>query len=502
IEPIDTSRATAVATVAIPGAPAGGLTDHTADDVVGEAAATFTLTDGETLSIQREAVASNASFGWQVIEWAGPRWWDSGYGFRQRIDVDTAAVAAPGGYTVPLTFDHAALVASDLSKPDGSDVRIARWDGATWTELDRVLDDNAAWNQVATTIWFRTVSPIDANSTGTYWLYYGNDSPAAAADDPEAVYLLTEDFESGTLGDFEDRTAATGWYGADPWTRRIPITVPAGTVTADLDDFPLLVSLTVPDLGANAQVDGSDIRFTAADGITRLVHEIESWDPGSGTLEAWVRVPTVTAGSSTTIHLYYGAADAPAHEDIRATWPDPMEAVWHLDRDPSGTAPQIDDSSARNHDGLSGGGMTAGDLAPGLIGGAIDFDGVDDRFQVDSFDLIGATEVTISAWVNLDTSTGNARIVTKADDALTRIFELAVTSGGAARARLSLSGSIVELEAGAGTVTLGAWHHVAATWDGATMRVFVDGVERGSAAASGFIDADGSMPVTVGNLVT
>ncbi len=502
IEPVEVSRSTAMATVAVPGLSAGGWTDHVADDVVGEASATFDLTDNETLSIQREAVASNASFGWQVIEWAGPQWWNPDYGFRQRIDVDTTTAAAPGGYTVPLTFDHASLVASGLSAANGADIRIVRWDGSAWTELDRVLDDVGSWNDSATTIWFRTVTPIAADSTSTYWLYFGNDSPAPAADDPEAVYLLTEDFESGTLGDFEDRTAGTGWYGAAPWTRRLPITVPAATVAADLGDFPLLVSLSNADLGANAQPDGSDIRFTAADGITRLVHEIESWNPGTGTLVAWVRIPTLAASSGTTIHLYYGAADAPAHEDIDATWPDAVEAVWHLDRDPAGTAPQVDDASARNHDGLSGGGMVNGDLVPGLIGGAIDFDGVDDRFQVDSFDLAGATALTLSGWVNLDGYTNDARILTKADDTLNRIFELAVRNDGAARARLSLSGSTVELEAGAGAVTLGAWHHVAATWDGALVRIFVDGVERGSSAASGIIDADPSMPVTIGNLIT
>ncbi|MCP4963324.1 MAG: DUF2341 domain-containing protein, partial [Actinomycetia bacterium] len=208
-------------------------------------------TAADTLSVVRDASASNASFAWQVIEWAGPQWWDPAYSFRQRIDVDTSSVAAPDGYTVPLDFDHAALVSTGLSQSDGTDVRVVRWDGSTWTELDRVLDDASTWNAVSTTIWFKTVEPIAADTTSTYWLYIGNGSPGAVANDPEAVYLLTEDFDSGTLGDFEDRTGGTGWYQADPWTRRIPLTVSAALVRSTLTDVPLQIEVTDADLSAS-----------------------------------------------------------------------------------------------------------------------------------------------------------------------------------------------------------------------------------------------------------
>ncbi|MGI9607701.1 MAG: signal peptidase I [Acidimicrobiales bacterium] len=502
IERVDPTRSTAISTVALPGSTGGGRTDHAADDVVGEASATFALTDPETVSVQRSASTSNASFGWQVIEWAGPSWWDPNYTFRQRIDVDTTTVAAPDAYTVPLTFDHAALVSSGLALADGSDLRVLRWDGASWSELDRVLDDGANWNQVGTTLWFRTTDPIAAASTGTYWLYFGNSTPALAFADPENVWLLTEDFESGTLGDFEDRTGNTGWYTADPWTRRIAITVPAGRTAANLTDFPLLVSLTSADLAANAQADGSDIRFTAADGSTPLAHEIDGWNGGSGTLEAWVTVPTLTAASGTTVYLYYGAPDAPTQADVRAAWPVEVEAAWHLDRDPAGSAPHVDDSTVGNHDGLSRGGMTSGDVVAGLIGSAIDFDGGDDHLETDPFEIVGVSSLTVSGWVRLDTYTAHGRIVNKASDPFNRIFELAIANTGAPRGRLSLGGATIELTAGAGSITLGAWHHVAMTWDDATLRLLGDGVEVGNTPAGGVVDSDPTMPVTIGGITT
>ena len=501
IAPVDPARSTAISTVAAPGPVAGGMTDHVADDVVGEASATFVVTDPATVTITRDSAASNASFGWQVIEWAGPGWWNTDYVYRQRIIVDST-VAAPDDYTVALTIDHAALVSSDLSLANGDDLRVLRWDGSAWSELDRLLDDDSAWNQSDTTVRFRTTDPIAAGQNQTYWLYMANPAAGPAPSDPEAVYLLVEDFETGTLGDFEDRTAGTAWYSAAPWTRRIPVTVPAGAVGATLTDFPLLVSLTQPDLGVNAQPDGSDIRFTATDGVTTLSHEIESFDAGTGTLTAWVNVPTLAAVAPTTIYLYYGAADAPSGEDVRGTWSDNIEAAWHLDRDPAGSAPQLDDSSPRNHDGLSVGSMNGSELVPGLVGQALHFDGVDDGMQADRLDLEGLTGLTISGWVRLDTYTTDASVLSKANSSLDRQVDLVVRSDGSVRAHLLLDTGEAEVTTAAATVATGAWHHVAATWDGSALAIIVDGTTRASLPTIGAIDPRHGMPVHLGNVAT
>ncbi|MCB0996361.1 MAG: DUF2341 domain-containing protein [Acidimicrobiales bacterium] len=495
-DPVDLTHSVAMSTVAFPGVVSGGASDLTSSDTAGTASGTFALDDPRTVTVARTATAGTATFGWQVIEWGGPRWWDGTYSFRRRLDVSAATVAAPDEYTVVLQFDHAALVASELSLADGSDVRVLRWDGAAWTELDRVLDDASGWNAVDTTIWFRTTEPVGAASTASYWLYHGNGSPGPVLADPEGVYALYEGFESGTTGDFEDRTGSAGWYAAQPWTRRILVTVDAAEVSADLTDFPLLVELTDADLAANAQADGSDIRFTAADGTTQLDHEIERYDSATGTLTAWVRVPTVSATVDTTIHLYYGASDAPDQQDVRSVWSASSQGVWHAARDPEGDAPLADDSSATNHDGTVAGAMTTADLVTGAAGQGLDLDGVDDRLEVGSFDVV-ANALTLSGWVRPDSTAVDGHLVAKAKDATTGIFELTVTPAGAARVRVRLGG--VTYEATGGTVSVGSWHHLAATWDGATLRLYVDGAQVDTSAAAGVLDADDSMPVTIGN---
>ena len=79
--------------------------------------------------------------------------------------------------------------------------------------------------------------------------------------------------------------------------------------------------------------------------------------------------------------------------------------VQHLSEDPSGSAPQMLDSTANNNDGTSSGTMTTSDQVSGKIDGSLEFDGnstQDDLITVPNssvWDNI-TTAITISAWVN------------------------------------------------------------------------------------------------------
>jgi hypothetical protein len=76
---------------------------------------------------------------------------------------------------------------------------------------------------------------------------------------------------------------AANWYhSGGTWTNRKMIAIDhtkvAGTVA--LTNFPVLLSLRDDDLRNLAT--GGDILFTAADGTTKLAHELESYDPKTG----------------------------------------------------------------------------------------------------------------------------------------------------------------------------------------------------------------------------
>ena len=86
--------------------------------------------------------------------------------------------------------------------------------------------------------------------------------------------------------------------------------------SVDASNFVVLVDITQTALRSTAnggrvgQADGGDFVFTLSDETTKLSHQIESYDAVTGRIKAWVRVPTLSALSNTSLFLYYGNAAA------------------------------------------------------------------------------------------------------------------------------------------------------------------------------------------------
>jgi hypothetical protein len=171
--------------------------------------------------------------------------------------------------------------------------------------------------------------------------------------------------------------------------------------TADHANFPVLVSLpNDPDLQAGVQsLNGWDIEFRANDGLTRLDHEIELYDTGTGTLVAWVRIPTLSYNSDTLFYIYYGDAGVQCSlENPAGVWDDDYVGVWHLDETGAGVAGEFADSTSNSNDGQGGGGVPA--RATAQIAGGQDFDGANDYITVPgSTSLQPTAALTLQAWV-------------------------------------------------------------------------------------------------------
>lgn len=130
---------------------------------------------------------------------AVPTWWDANYSHRLGITLQ-AGSALPTSYSVSVTFDHAAAVSAGASLSNGDDVRIARWNGSSWTELDRIVDPAAGWNSATTKIWFRTQTAISAGAIdSSYYLYYGNGSASSPPSTGSNVFVFYDDFNGGAL---------------------------------------------------------------------------------------------------------------------------------------------------------------------------------------------------------------------------------------------------------------------------------------------------------------
>jgi hypothetical protein len=296
---------------------------------------------------------------------------------------------------------------------------------------------------------------------------------------------------------------------------RKTLTVQAGQVSAGPQlNFPLLVSLVDANLattangGHVASAFGHDIVFRGA-GATcggpatcRLEHEIERYEPTNGTLIAWVRVPSINDG--TQIEMYYGDAGITVPTEApEAVWaPDsPLTpgyvGVWHLDQSGTGSPLEFRDSTKNRNHGQGGEGdpLFLPTRVPGKIGYAQDFapgagtnpkaPPADGKFDVvdlghsPRFDFPG-DQLTLQAWVQHN-------IVPAFFDYYGFLSHKGASDGyrlilrdGTLRLEFQLPGSSLLTT---GTLGTGAWRHVVATYDGATMRVYFDGVQDPTTAA-------------------
>jgi hypothetical protein len=187
------------------------------------------------------------------------------------------------------------------------------------------------------------------------------------------------------------------------------ITIDHTKVTADQTGFPLLVSLVDADLASKAQSDGDDIYFTAADGTTKLSHEIESYN--SSTLTAWVKTDLLSS-TDTVIYMYYGNANATNQEDPENVWDSNYLSVHHLEE----TSGNVFDSTSKHKDGTPLNGVTQN--TAGKIDGGDQFDGADDRISLPRI-FTTETKFTIEGWVNSNSKQGY--IVSQRDTAGTFI---------------------------------------------------------------------------------
>ncbi len=143
----------------------------------------------------------------------------------------------------------------------------------------------------------------------------------------------------------------------------------------------------------------------------------------------------------------------------------------------------------------------------GRIGGALDFDGVDDLIDLGLPDYSLAPsdltdQLTIALWIRADAfGVADARMVSRASGTAEQdhLWMVSTVNQTGLRFRLKAGGVTTTLFSAAGVLQAGVWHHVGAVYDGAAMRLYRDGLEVASVPKSGAIDTDPTVGVALGN---
>jgi len=193
------------------------------------------------------------------------------------------------------------------------------------------------------------------------------------------------------------------WWDSN-WYYRKKITIDHNMVTADLENFPVLIHNISSDFTNHAQPDGDDFIFESEDSTTLYNHEIEYYDSSIGELIAWVNITYLSATLDTVFYMYYGNPDCSNQENAWETWDSNYLAVWHMD----GSNPlYILDSTINGYNGIGDSG-SPGYQSPGKIGYAVDFEKNDnDRINMDKVVITGqSSQITFEYWAKKENSGG------------------------------------------------------------------------------------------------
>ena len=165
-----------------------------------------------------------------------------------------------------------------------------------------------------------------------------------------------------------------------------------------LIDFPVLISLSPPQSDELATIanggriysnNGYDIIFTDAN-YNKLDHQVESYDPVTGALVAWVRLPILSNAVNTTVRILYSNDQVITNPSVETVWRSDYKGVWHL----NGT--DYTDATSTGNDGTNNNTWSV----TGRIAGGRGFNGSNSYIRMNplsGFNPCNGTQ-TISIW--------------------------------------------------------------------------------------------------------
>jgi len=331
----------------------------------------------------------------------------------------------------------------------------------------------------------------DPGDTVSYDVYFGTTNPpvkivsnqSATTYNPGTLVYNTQyfwkiiawdNYGASTEGPFWSFTTE---QSSSVWLYHKMITIDHTKVAEILTDFPVLIRLTNDNnLSSHAQPNGNDIRFTDDQG-TQLNHEIESYNSSTGTLVAWVKIPTLSSTTDTILFMYYGNSGASNQQNSEGTWNTHFLAVHHLEE----TTGTIYDSTSYNNDGTPFGDLNENIL--GRINGADYFDGANDHITLPQV-FTNENQFTMEAWIYPEV--GARYFVSQRVSPDTGVF-IQLIEGGS-----DLQYYINGVKDSISGILLNTWYYVVLTYDGTTAKLYVnDGTPRSKTCSMPIWPVDG-----------
>jgi glucose/arabinose dehydrogenase len=254
------------------------------------------------------------------------------------------------------------------------------------------------------------------------------------------------------------------------------VTIRPQKATLTLATSPPGLTVNVDGVGTTAPYAADELigfRYVVDAPTPQGNHAFSSWSDGG----ARSHTVTVPATSQTVTASFTTTATASG-----------LVAAYNFDQ---GAGTTLTDVSGHAHPGTLSGATWS---ASGRNGGALSFDGTNDFVSVaDHSELDLTNAMTLEAWVNPSALGSTWRTVLFKEQAAHMTYALyANTSTGRPAAQAYVGGQ--RDARGTAALATGAWTHLAGTYDGTTLRLYVNGSQAATFATSG------SMTVSTGPL--
>ena len=276
---------------------------------------------------------------------------------------------------------------------------------------------------------------------------------------------------------------------------------------ADQFNFPVVIQGVYPYLanitsGGHVQnANGYDIVFTSdSAGLQLLNWEIKSYNCATGAATFWVKIPMLSYTTDTVIYMSYGNASVSSLQGSKSgTWDSSYAAIYHMS-DNVATA-VVSDSTANSNAGTARA-NTANKTIVGEIGNALTFNGTSDVVSAGTPASLGITgTITLEGWVNLNAWPNDGYGAYLASKGQQYFIEFSTGNSGDHGIVVGtyygdgsyFSGTAVAMPSS----FVGAFHHLATTWDGGHWNLFVDGA-LAAQTSSGQGPVSSSEPFTIG----